>query len=529
MQSRRAVLTTAIIGGLAVIAAGAVAASAAHRAKAQQDLRIGAASTIATLDIQDATEFEALQQLYPMFDSLLQVSQQGKLAPGLATSWTVASNGKRVTLNLRHDVRFHDGTAFDAKAVKFNIARETNSKNPFHKCTCVLPGAWLGNLAQVKVLGKYKVELDLKTPSGQATLWNLTAVPGEMESPAALRKYGANFKTHPVGTGPFQFVSWNPSGGLVMKRNPTYWGKRASINRLIIVPYTDPQARVAALLSHAVDGILEPPPSALPTLQKNSKLTSVHEALDQVAYVALDVKRPPFDKPEVRQAFSYAINRAELSSAVLKGIGEPVSGVFPKNLFGFKSESSAVAYNPAKAKQLLAQAGYPKGVDFNWLVPISGVASPEPETWATYLQANLQAVGLRAHIQTLEASTTLGTEAKGLANTTFNAGTIGWVVLTADPDSFVSGAFATAAQPPNGFNISVYSNPTVDGAINRGRSGTTAAARASAYGTVQDELAKDMPWVPVFTWVDWAVTSRSVAGISIRPNAVIHFEGARVG
>ena len=211
------------------------------------------------------------------------------------------------------------------------------------------------------------------------------------------------------------------------------------------------------------------------------------------------------------------------------GVATPVEGFFAKYLFGADpSHQGDFTYNPAKARQLLAQAGYSHGVTFNWLVPVSGVASPNPPVWATYVQSNLAAVGIRAKIQQLQANAEFAIIAKGLKNTQFQAATLGWVVLTGDPDSFVSEAFSSSADPPNGFNVSIFNNKQADTDIISGRDSAIPAQRAAAYRNLQGILATQMPWVPVFTWVDVLVAQPGTSGIVIAPDGVIYFNNASV-
>ena len=187
-------------------------------------LIVGSTTPVETLDIQDGTVFESLQQVYPLYNSLVEVGQKGQLTPGLATAWSVASDDKSLTLTLRHGVKFTDGSPLNAQAVVFNLERETSSKNQYHKyCTCTSPMQWLSTLATATATGTYSVKLTFASPSAYATLWNLTAIPGMMMSPAAIEKYGSKIGTHAVGTGPYELVSWAPGSPLVLQRNPDYW------------------------------------------------------------------------------------------------------------------------------------------------------------------------------------------------------------------------------------------------------------------------------------------------------------------
>lgn len=490
-------------------------------------LTVGSTTPVETLDVQDGTVFESLQQVYPLYDSLVRVSQTGTLVPDLALRWTVASNDLSLILYLRQGVTFSDGTPFNAHAVVFNLERETSSTNPYHQyCTCTSPGSWLSTLHSATALGPYTVQLTFSSASASATLFNLSAIPGMMMSPAAIERYGASIGSHAVGTGPFTLVSWSPGAPLIMKRNNNYWGPKPHLSRLIFLSYPSDAARTSALESGQVDAILEPSPSSLPSLKKSYAIIS--EPLDEVAYVSLDVNKAPFNNVLVRRAFSYAINRKVLAAKIMAGIATPVHGFFPQHLFSAdNSLGSHFTYNPAKAKHLLAEAGYPHGLSFNWLVPVSGVASPDPVVWATYVQANLAAVGLHAHIQELTADAEFGIIAKGLQNTQFQAATLGWVVLTGDPDSFVSEGFASSADPPNGFNVSEFNNARLNADVIAGRGSAVSAIRVAAYTDLQKILAAEVPWVPVFTWVDVIVAKHDVSGVQIAPDGVIYFNNAR--
>jgi peptide/nickel transport system substrate-binding protein len=490
-------------------------------------LTVGSVTVVQQLDIQQAGEFEGLQQIYPMYDALTNIAPDGTLLPGLATSWSFSADAKELTLKLRTDVKFHDGTPFDANAVQFNLDRELLKSNQYNAMgTFGLPPAWLGLYDHSQVVDPATIVVSFKQPDPVA-IWNMSAVPGFMESPAAIEKYGKDYPSHPTGTGAFQFVSQD-SNGLVLQRNDSYWGTKPSISKLVFTPIPDDQARTAALQSGRVDAIYEPASSTIPQLQ--SGFTSIKEPLDHVANVGLDTSTKPFDSALVRQAFSYAIDRQTLCTQILAGICNPTVGPFPPTLFGADSSKTGgpYQYDPNMAKQLLTQAGYPNGLDFNWLVPLSGVASPEPVNWATFLQSNLAAVGMNAHITKLEANATLNQEFKGLKGSPYQAATIGWTILTADPDSWLSQSMITGAIPPNGLNYGYYSNSQFDQAVKTGASVADDAQRKSAYSDAQAVMLQEVPWVEVFHWVFWVSTKPTVNGIVVLPNGVVHFEGATI-
>src|SRR5207237_1308055 len=185
-----------------------------------------------------------------------------QIVPGLAESWTVSRDGRRYTFKLRRGVAFHDGSPFNAEAVKFSIERQINPEHPFNKLgKYPFANFFFGNVKAVEVVDDATVEFVLKEPRA-SFLAVLTAGAASIVSPTAVRKLGADYPSQPVGTGPFKFVSWERGQRVVLEKNPTYWRYPVKVERVVYRPIVEDQARLTELLTGGLDIVVGTPPDS---------------------------------------------------------------------------------------------------------------------------------------------------------------------------------------------------------------------------------------------------------------------------
>jgi peptide/nickel transport system substrate-binding protein len=262
LVSRRQFLRAAVLGGTAALISAAPVAGATRTAgpasqAGQSELVIAMNGEPGTLDSQQG--FSPLEGTigHNLFDSIIAEAPDNSLVPGLAQAWDFASDLMSVTLHLRPNVTFHDGTPFNAAAVKFNYERELDPNNQYNKLgTWKLQPQFAGNIVvPIEVVDDLTVRISFKTalPPDLNLAYMVTA-PHEMESPTAIQSALDKYPDHPVGTGPWKFVSWNRGQRVVLDRNTDYWGTMPQYDRVILVPITDPDARLAALRAGTIRG-----------------------------------------------------------------------------------------------------------------------------------------------------------------------------------------------------------------------------------------------------------------------------------
>ncbi len=228
-------------------------------------------------------------------------------------------------------------------------------------------------------------------------------------SPAAVMQYGKDFSRHGGGTGPFKFKLWESSQRFVLEANKDYWGGAPKLDGLVFRPIIDENARVSEMLSGGTDITIEVPPDNIATFTDPAKFTYYEQAGPHLWYLLLNTKEKPFDDKRVRQAANYAINKDAMVNQILKGTATVAAGPTPAAFtWAHDNDLKPYPYDPAKAKALLAEAGYPNGVDVTFYVTESGSGMLSPILMGTAIQADLAAVGISAKVETYEWNTFLG-------------------------------------------------------------------------------------------------------------------------
>lgn len=324
--------------------------------------------------------------LYPIYDTLIRFDKDLQPQPGLAKSWEIEDE-KTIVLHLQEGVVFHDGTPFDAEAVKFNLERANSEESRVSD---------LKNLESVEVVDPHTVKLHLKQPDSSIIL-ALSDRTGMMVSPAAVKKYGKDYAQHPVGTGPFKLVSYQRNNEIRYEAFKDYWQKGLPyLEKLTVKIMPDENTRINALKSGQIDLSFPMSPANLASLEKDPSL--VVESHPEVAYhkIYLNTTKPPFDNKKVRQALNYAIDREALVKAVSFGRAEPSYQPFPKGYWAH-DPGITIPYDPEKAKQLLKEAGVGK---VSFVMPY--FPSGSYERLAQVIRGQLEKVGIEVQLQPME-------------------------------------------------------------------------------------------------------------------------------
>jgi peptide/nickel transport system substrate-binding protein len=480
-------------------------------------LVVGQVAEPKSLDPHVATSLNDFRILANLYEGLVQF-RDGTLdpGPGLAESWEVSDDGKAYTFHLRQGVAFHDGTAFDAEAVRFNLERLLRPDHPFHD-TGPFPLAFFFEAVDAAtVLDAHTVQLRLSRPYAPL-LANLAYPVGFMVSPAAVRRHGPAYGRHPVGTGPFRFVEWSARRRVVLERNPNYWGSRTKARIAVFRPVSDPMTRVAELLTGGIDIAPELSPENVALLRRRPGFQVTEAVGPHLWFLILNTREGPFQDRRMRQAVNYAIDKQALVDTVLQQTAVVASGPVPMafSWVGVEAEP-AYRHDPVLARSLVRSAGYPEGVDVTLLVPQSGSGMLAPVQMATAIQADLARVGMRVAIETFEWNSFLDTVNGGLAGRADMA-EMAW--MTNDPDTLPYLALRSAARPERGgFNSGYYSNPRVDALIERARTATERDQRATLYRELDRLVRADAPWAFVASWKQAVVASDRVRGLRLQPS-----------
>jgi peptide/nickel transport system substrate-binding protein len=512
-----------LIKGIASLAlAIAAAAGLAGTAAAQTPpnvLVVGQIAEPMALDPHTVTAVNDFRILMNVYDGLVRYKDGTlEVEPALATDWTISDDGLTYTFNLRGGVSFHDGTPFNAEAVKFNFDRMLREDHPYYSTGPFPLSFFFSSIAEVTAVDDLTVQFTLSEPFAPF-LSNLAYPTGLIVSPAAVMQYGEDFGRNPSGTGAFKFVEWQSNSRVVLERNADYWDGAPSLEAVIYRPITDANTRVAEMLSGGIDLMVEVPPDNVGTFAADSGYTVYEQAGPHLWFLILNAKEGPFADKRVRQAVNYAVNKQALVDNVLQGTATVAAGPTPPAFnWAYNEALDPYPYDPDKARGLIADAGA-QGAEVVFYVTEGGSGMLDPVPMGTAIQADLNAVGLNVKIETYEWNTFLGNVNPGLEGKADMA-EMAW--MTNDPDTLPFLALRTEAWPDKGgFNSGYYSNPEVDRLLEAARQSTDQGERATLYKQMQEIVQDDAPWLFVANWKQNAVASSRVENFSLQPSFLL--------
>jgi len=495
-------------------AAGSASAGSNGSGK-EQTLIIG--MTAANLPVPDTYPTEGYEGFrfvgYQLYDGLVdwdlsRSDQPATLKPGLAESWETSQTDPTLwTFHLRKNVTFHDGTPFNADAVIFGLDRIMNPQSEYYDAQLAgNSGSGLRYVDSYRKVDDYTVTIKTKGPYS-FLLYDLTNI--LFASPDAIKKSGKDYANHPVGTGPFKFVSMKQGQEMVLAKNESYWGGAPKLDKLVLRPISDPSARLAALQSGEIDWAEVPPTESIAQL-KSAGFQILTNPYPHIWPYVLNLQDGPWKDVRVRQAANYAIDREGMSAALLSGAATPATQPLYKGHAWYSPDAEPYTYDPEKAKQLLAEAGYPNGFQTTFIVPTSGSGNMWPVQMNEYVQNNLKAVGINVKIESIEWQTLLSSFIQGFPKDR-EVGAYNISLPTISP-SFYSQFFATSSIFPNGINIGGYSNPQFDELVNKAMAEFDPAKQSVYLQQASKILADDAPWIYVVHDLNLRALSPKVKG-----------------
>ncbi|HSU43461.1 MAG TPA: ABC transporter substrate-binding protein, partial [Casimicrobiaceae bacterium] len=349
------------------------------------------------------TTFDAVS--VPMFNRLVQFEiGTTNIVPALAESWTVAPDGKTYTFKLRKGVAFHANAnfkptrEFNADDVLFSWYRMADDNHPFHKFTAGQTFAYFDDMGMKNIVGKveklddYMVRFVLKRPEAPFLAdmaMDFASILSKEYFDAMMKKGTPNAAdVYPIGTGPFEFVSYQKDATIRYRAFDRYWNGRPKIDNLIYSITRDATARYAKLKTGECQVMAFPKPADLDAMRKDRDLVVQRKEGLNVGYIAFNVEKKPFDSKLVRQALNYATNKDAILKAVYEGNGQVAKNPIPPILWGYNDAVHDYAYDPARAKALLAQAGYANGFEIDlWYLPVTRPYNPDGKRMAELIQA----------------------------------------------------------------------------------------------------------------------------------------------
>jgi peptide/nickel transport system substrate-binding protein len=477
-------------------ASGSAPASAAKRGGTLTVVYVG--NNQAGLDPGGPTTAPGVPELSAVYDPLFRPKADGTVQPWLATSYSVSPDQKTVTLELRHDVMFQDGTPFDAQAVVFNIQRDA-SKDQNAECL-----TYYQNLVSATATGQYEVQVTFSSPDPAFLSLISTQQCAYMASPAAVQKEGKDFGLHPVGTGPFKVTSYQLNSSSFVRWDG-YWQKDYPLaDQLNFILVGSDSAALAAVQSGQAQIYLTATPLAVTEAKSISGLKVVQYQGTQTGYeVILQMGHPPLDNLMARQALSYATDRTQIMNTVGHGLYLPYQGSIGQQSWAYPGPiANAPTYDLAKAKDLVSKLG---GLSLHLMT----YNDPTNEQIAQLLKDQWEKAGMQV---TIDAFTTVDAISRYHSRNYEAAisGLGGGPVPPNDPDMMLW-RWLYSKSPLNQVSIS---DPVIDQDLTSADASFDINQRKGWYQKLEQQIDQDLPWFGLFTQPSWAIERNGVQGFT---------------
>ena len=450
-----------------------------------------------------------------------------ELVPCLATevpstdNGGISADGTVYTFKLREGVKFQPPVSREVTAADFKYSFERMMSEPRAPATSFYMGVVgakefmdgkADEITGFKAVDDSTVEITLASPDlsflNALTMEFCDVVPREW-----VEKWGKEFNRHPLGTGPFVFQKWTPGREIVLTRNPDYWEEgKPYLDTIDYQLSFNPPTALLKLERGEVDVLGDGIPVAdIPRVQADPQWKDqvFSQPLVAISYMFMNVEMEPFDDVKVRQALSWAIDRDKL---VKLQAGQAMSlwQFYPKGMPGHEEGKVFYGYDPAKAKQMLSDAGYPDG--FETMLYTDNV-DPNPKLWQS-VQADLAAVGVKAELKTMSNNSFYVQQG---TPKTLTAGSFGWWMDFPDPSDWIAPLFSKANAVEGGMNSSFWWSPQLEAMFAEAQTMTDPAARIAKFSEMQDYISTQAPYVPCYQPIQTTMCSETTGGFFLHP------------
>ncbi|WP_456279505.1 ABC transporter substrate-binding protein [Bacillus sp. AK128] len=454
------------------------------------------------LDPHFSTAAVDRQVYHSLYDKLIDIDASLNFVPMLAEKWEISNEGKTYTFFLQQGVTFHDGTPFNAEAVKFNFERMMNPEAGSPRAS------ELSAVESIEVVDELTVKVQLSTPFSPF-LAALSDRAGMMVSPTAVQEKGEDFANSPVGTGPFKFLSRVKQDKIELEKNSEYWGGEPSFDKIVYRPYSDENVRLTNLLSGDVSIINKVPPKDIESLKTNTDVTLSEASALGFQGLYLNNKTGPFSNKALRQALDLVIDRDAIIKVALRDTAIAAAGAIPPGTWAYSDSIKPTERNVEKAKEIMAEAGYPDGFEFTLKL------SPKPveEQISQMIQSMAAEAGITVNLEIVE----FGAMLDDMDNFQFDAIRLGWSGRT-DPDGNIFALFHTTGSINYG-----YSNPEMDALLEQARVETDQAARKEIYKQAEELGKEEVPFIFIYHELDYKAYKNNLEGFRHIPDQMMRF------
>ena len=506
---------------IAILAFAVAAGSAQAGPKQGGEMVVTYKDDISTLDPAIGYDWQNWSMIKSLFDGLMDYKPgTTELIPDLAESYTISEDALTYTFNLRKGVKFHNGRTLTSADIKYSIERSVDpvTQSPGQGFFLSIKGfddmaaGKAKSLSGITTPNDDTVVIELSRPD--ATFLQIVAINFAFAVPREeIEKYGPDFGRNPVGTGAYKMTEWTLGQRVVFERNADYFRAGSPyLDKITFEVGQEPQVALLRLKRGEVDVLGDPIPSANFLQEKNdpaNKGMIVEGGLLHTGYITLNTTKPPFDNKLVRQAVNMAINK-ERVIRIVNGRGVVANQPLPPAMPGYDANYKGYAYNPEKAKQLLAEAGYPSGFETELYAMNT---DPNPRI-AQSFQQDLAAIGIKAEIKSLAQATVIDAGGEGTAPMLWSGG-MAWIADYPDPSNFYGPILGCGGAVPGGWNWAKYCNKEIDARAAEAdgmAAADQAEARMDVWRQIFVDIMDDAPWVPVMNEVRFAMHSSRIGG-----------------
>ena len=436
-----------------------------------------------------------------IFDDLLSRGDDLNVAPGLAERWETPDPLTYV-FHLHAGAKFHDGRPLTSRDVKWTLDSLLQGKIRSTKASAYR------FVDHIDTTDDLTVTFHMKEADG-ALLWNLS------DGAMGIVPYGSGeeMTRHPVGSGPFKFVSAETDREVVLERNDEYWGEKAKLARVRFAVVPDATTQALELRKGSADVAVNAsyPPDTVITLEREPNLAIERGAGTRLAYLSFNLRDPILKDVRVRQAIAYALDRQPMIDYLWRGQARVARSVLPPQSWAYEGDVPAYDHEATRANQLLDAAGYPAENGVRFHITMKTSTDENTRLMVAVMQQQLREVGIALDIRSFEFATFFSDVTHGA----FQIYGLRWIGGNEDPDIFY--AFHSSRFPPNGTNRAFYSNARLDALIDQARREVDSKIRKLLYAEVQQILANDLPYINLWYLDNVLVHTRRVRNIKLNP------------